>query len=169
MTLYEIDKQIRDILEKGFNGTIDEETGEIIVDEGAASLDELQFERPEKIEAVALYIKSLDSLVEDIEAEERALKQRRKQREAKAERLREYLTASMTSAGENEFESGRVAISFRKSKAVIVDEEKLELEFFKVTTKVTTEPDKKAIKKAIEAGQTVTGAYIEERKKVQIK
>lgn len=163
MTLYEIDKAILDLLENGFNGTLDEETGEIIDD--GKSLEELQMERTEKIEAIALYIKSLDSLAEEIKKEEDALKERRQKREAKAERLREYLAASMT---EDKFESARVAISFRKSKAVIVDEEKLDKAYFKETVTVKTAPDKTAIKKAIEAGETVTGAYIENRKKVQI-
>lgn len=163
MTLYEIDKAILDLLENGFNGTVDEETGEIIDD--GKSLEELQMERTEKIESIALYIKSLDSLAEDIKKEEDALKERRQKREAKAERLREYLAASMT---EDKFESARVAISFRKSKAVIVDEEKLDKAYFKETVTVKTAPDKTAIKKAIEAGETVTGAYIENRKKVQI-
>lgn len=169
MTLYEIDERIRKVLEQGFNGTVDEETGEVIEDIGAAELEKLQMTRAEKLEATALYIKSLDSLVADIKAEEEALKKRREEREAKAERLREYITASMLAAGETDFESGKVQLKVKKSEAVIVDEEKLDKTYMKETVKITTAPDKIAIKKAIKAGNTVTGAYIEERKKVQIK
>ena len=169
MTLYEIDERIRKVLEQGFNGTVDEETGEVIEDIGAAELEELQMTRSEKLEAIALYIKSLDSLASDIKAEEAALKKRREKREAKAERLREYITSSMLAAGENDFESGKVQIKVKKSEAVIVDEEKLDKTYMKETVKVTTAPDKIAIRNAIKAGETVTGAYIEERKKVQIK
>ena len=46
--------------------------------------------------------------------------------------------------------------------------EKLDKAFIKETIKTTYAPDKVAIKKAIKDGQEVTGAYIEERKAVQI-
>ncbi len=169
MTLYEIDARIRAVLERGFNGTVDEETGEVIEDTGAAILEELQMTRAEKLEATALYIKSLESLIADIKAEEAALKKRREAREAKAERLKEYITASMMTAGETDFESGKVHLKVKKREAVIVDEEKLDKAYMKETVKVTKAPDKIAIKEAIKSGKTVTGAYIEERKKVQIK
>ena len=169
MTLYEIDKIIADILENGFSVKVDEETGEVLEDHTAQDLDALQMERTEKLENVALYIKNLESLAEAIKAEENALKARREAREARANKLREYLTSSMTAAGEAGLETGKVCISFTKSSAVIVDEEKLDKTYLKETVSVTYKPDKLAIKKAIKCGQQVAGAYIEERKKVQIK
>lgn len=168
MTLYDIDKAIQTLLDEGFNYTVDEETGEITFDDRSAELEQLQINRAEKLEAVALYIKNLDALAEDIKAEEKALKERREAREKKAENLRKYLGNSLTAANEEGFETAKVRVSFRKSQAVIVDEEKLDKAFIKETIKTTYAPDKTAIKKAIKEGQEVTGAYIEDRKAVQI-
>lgn len=168
MTLYEIDKAILTLLDEGFNYTVDEETGEVTFDDRSAELEQLQIDRAEKLEAVALYIKTLDALAEDIKAEEMALKKRREAREKKADNLRQYLGNSLTTANEEGFETAKVRVSFRKSQAVIVDEEKLDKAFIKETVKTTYAPDKTAIKKAIKEGQEVAGAYIEERKAVQI-
>lgn len=168
MNLYQIDKAIENLLNEGFNYTVDEETGEVTFDDRSAELEQLQIDRAEKLEAVALYIKNLEALAADIKAEEKALKDRREAREKKAEDLRQYLGNSLTAANEAGFETAKVRVSFSKSSAVVVDEEKLDKAF--IREKITTEysPDKKAIKAAIKAGETVTGAYIEERKKVKI-
>lgn len=166
MNLYQIDRAIEELLEASFNFTVDEETGEVTFEDRSAEIEELQIERAKKLEAVALYIKNLDALAEDIKAEEKALAERRKAKEKKAEYLRQYLGNSLTVANEPGFETAKVKVAFRKSEAVIVDEEKLDKAFIKETIK--TAPDKTAIKKAIKAGQEVTGAYIEERKAVKI-
>ena len=168
MNLYQIDRAIEELLDAGFNYTVDEETGEVTFDDRSAELEQLQIDRAEKLEAVALYIKSLDALAADIKAEEKALKERREAREKKAENLRQYLANSLTAANEAGFETAKVKVAFRKSEAVIVDEEKLDKAFIRETIKTTYAPDKTAIKKAIKAGQEVTGAYIEERKAVKI-
>lgn len=168
MTLYKIDRAIQDLLDAGFNYTIDEETGELIYDDRSAELEQLQMERAEKLEAVALYIKNLVALAADIKAEEDALEARRKAHEKKAENLRRYLGNSLTAAQEEGFETAKVQVSFTKSSAVIVDEDLLDKAFIKEKVKTEYSPDKTAIRKAIKAGQTVAGAYIEERKKVKI-
>ena len=159
MTLYEIDAKIREILEK----SIDEETGEIL--DVGDELDALQMSREEKIENTALYIKHLEALAASIKAEEDALAARRKARENRAERLREYLMYSL--CGET-WESAKVNISYRSSSAVAVDEAQLAEQYFKTTTKIETKPDKKLLKKLLDAGETIPGAYIEQRKKVVI-
>ncbi len=168
MNLYQIDKAIEELLEKSFNFTVDEETGEVTFEDHSAEVEALQIERAKKLEAVALYIKNLDALTEDIKAEEKALAERRKAKEKKAEYLRQYLGNSLIAANEPGFETAKCKVAFRKSEAVIVDEEKLDKAFIKETIKTEYKPDKTAIKKAIKAGQEVTGAYIEERKAVKI-
>ena len=59
-------------------------------------------------------------------------------------------------------------ISFRKSIQVQIDDEAA-LPADYVTTTVTTKPDKTAIKKAIQAGEDVTGASLVENRNIQIK
>jgi hypothetical protein len=164
MTLYEIDKNICDLIENGF--VVDEETGEILY--GADELEQLQEERSAKLEAVALYIKNLEAMAASIKEEENALASRRKAKEARAEKLKSYLTNSIIGNGDKEFESSKVAVSFRKSTAVIVDEEKLDKDYFVEKVTVKNEPDKKRIKADITAGKAVAGAYIEERQNIKI-
>ena len=54
MNLYEIQKQIQQILDVGF--AIDEETGEVLAD--ASELDALKIAEEEKLENVVLYRKT---------------------------------------------------------------------------------------------------------------
>ena len=167
--LYEIDNGILELLEYGFNREcVDEETGEINAELAAKYLEELQLERGVKIENIAVYVKSLTSEADAIKAEEKRLKERREAKERKAERLREYLKWSMLALHESKFESARVALSFRTSKQVVVEDiNKLDKAYLK--EKVEYSADKTAIKKAIESGETVDGAYIEEKQNLNIK
>ncbi len=168
-SLYEIESGIIELLENGFNlACIDAETGEIDEAKAAEYLEALQLERGEKVENIALYIKSLDSEAAAIKAEEKNLQARRTAKERKAERLREYLKSSMLAFNEKKFETARVALSFRSSKQVIVtDIDKLDKAYVK--EKVEYSADKTAIKKAIESGAVIDGAYIEEKQNLNIK
>ena len=56
-------------------------------------------------------------------------------------------------------------VGFRKSKAVVVDEDKLPKKYQIVSYK----PDKKEIKKLLESGSTIRGAHIEERSNLSIR
>lgn len=163
MTLYEIDRKIEVAMEAGM--TVDEETGEVIFDESL--LEGLRIEKNTKIESIALYIKSLLALAQDVKDEADALTERRKQYEKKAERLKEYLGQSLDCDGMDKFETAKCRISFRNSAAVSVDIDRLPEQYIRVKT--AREPDKTAIGKAIKAGEEIPGAYIEERRSVIVK
>lgn len=161
-SLYELDQAVVTILENGL--VFDPETGEILWDE--ENFAELEIHRTEKIENVALYIKGLESDAAAIRAEEKALAERRNVKEKKAERLRDYLTRSMEAFGDTKLETPRVALSFRKSEAVEIEDETLISQDF-INYKRTV--DKAGIKKALKAGKYVHGAQLVERKNLQIK
>lgn len=153
MRLYEIDEAIL--------SCIDTETGEIL---DADKLNALQIEREEKLENVALWIKNLKSDAEALKAEKQAFADRQKAAENKAESLKKWLTEAL--AGEK-FKTTRVAVSFRKTKSVQVEDIwKLDDSFVKYAEPT---PDKAAIKKAIEAGQEVTGATLVENVSISVK
>lgn len=164
MNLYEIDRQIQELIEN----SVDPETGELTLD--PAELDALQMEREAKIENLACYVKNLTADAKAIKAEEQALSERRKAAENKAERLKRYLSDAL--AGEK-FSTSRVAISWRKTNAVQLDENL----FLSSTANelipgaITYEPkiSKTAIKKAIEQGQTVIGAELVSNMSMSIK
>ena len=148
-TLYEITDKYLKVLD---NLEIDEETGEIL---NAEELDELSGAFEEKSEAVACYIKNSEVFIGDLKAEEANLAKRRKQTEKRIDYLKNVLTT-------------KVRVSFRKSVAVSIDDEKALPADFVVET-VTTKPDKTAIKKAIQSGQEVSGASLVENRNLQIK
>ena len=167
-TLYELDSKIAELLETGFEmSCIDAETGEIDETQLAVYLEQLQLDRKTKIDNIAVYVKNLEAETDAIKAEEKRLKERREAKERKAERLKNYIKTSMMLQGETKFESARVSMALRNSKAVVVDESKLESVYF--INKIVQSVDKKAIKAALEAGILVEGAMLEERKNLQIK
>lgn len=168
-SLYLIDNEILELLENGFNmACIDTETGEINEEKAQSYLEALQIERAVKIENIALFIKNLESDAAEIKNEEKNLKARREAKERKAQRLKDYLSSSLIASKESKFETAKVALAFKSSKAVIIDNlEKLDKSFIKEKIEYTA--DKTAIKKAIESGEIVNGAHIEVNQNLQIK
>lgn len=153
MRLYEIDEAIL--------SCIDTETGEIL---DADKLNALQIEREEKLENVALWIKDLTAEAAALKAEKQAFADRQKAAENKAESLKKWLTEAL--AGEK-FKTTKVAVSFRKTKSVQVEDIwKLDDSYVKYAEPTA---DKAAIKKAIEAGQEVAGATLVENVSISVK
>ncbi|MBR1527767.1 MAG: siphovirus Gp157 family protein [Oscillospiraceae bacterium] len=153
MTLYEIDNAI--------TNCIDSETGEVLDEE---ALTALVMERTEKIESVGCWIKNLEAEAEAIKVERDKLAQRQRTAENRAESLRRWLAGILN--GEK-FTTAKVAVSFRKSVAVQIDEDKLDKKYF--VEKSVTVPDKTAIRNALKSGEKISGAYLEEKQNIQIK
>lgn len=153
MKLYEINKAILEC--------VDPETGELIDFE---KFNELQIEKGEKIEGVALWYKDLIAEANAIKEEKDRLAEREKSARNKAERLKSYL--SYTLNGE-QFKTARCALSFRKSEKVIVEDVyRLPESYLKYSE---PKADLTEIKKAIKSGEKINGAHIEETQNIQIK
>ena len=164
MTLYEIDNQIKEFIDKMFD-TVNED-GEVEVD--MDQLEELNEARTKKLENIALYIKNLEAEALAIKTEEANLKTRRITLENKADSLKNLLSRSMQNHDETKFSTARCAVSFRKSEAVIITD--LDLIDPKYKTEIIdVKVDKAAIKKMIKDGADIDGAVIEERQNIQIK
>lgn len=161
MTLWEINNAIMDC--------VDFETGEVIDIE---RLDALQMARDEKLENIGLYIKNLDAEAAAIREEEKALAVRRKVRENKAERLRDYLSYSL--AGQS-FETPRVSVSFRASTRCEVANEQALVEWLQIHDRDDclkyTAPtvDKTKVTRLLKAGEEIPGAVLEQRQNMQLK
>ncbi len=153
-SLYEIDQAIL--------GCVDFETGEVVDQE---KLDGLMMERSAKIEAVALWVKNLESDAAAYKAEKEAFAQREKQAADKAKRLKEWLA---TACNGEKFATVKCAVSFRTSEAVeIAEGATIPAEYMR--TKTTTEPDKTAIKEALKAGTEIDGCRIATKTNTSIK
>ena len=153
MTIFDIDEAIL--------SCVDMETGEIIDPE---RLNALQMERERKIENVAMWKKDCDAQAEAIAAEIRKLQARKQACENRSESLKNYLSTVLEG---KKFKTARVAISYRASKAAVIDDLKqVPADYLRYKD---PEPDKKAITDAIKGGKDVAGAHLEERVSLIIK
>ena len=160
-TLYEISERIRSVIEEGFS--FDEETGEVF-DE--SDLDALRMELSDKLENVALYVKGLEADAKAIREEEKALSERRKSKERKAERLREYMARTMSDNGIPSIETARCRLSFRRSERVeILDESALPVEYWRAVK----QPDRQLIREVLKSGRDVPGCDLVEQENLQLR
>lgn len=113
MTIYEIDEQIQELL----NGSVDEETGELIFNEEA--LEALAMERDRKIENCACAVKNFRAQAKAIKDEANALKKRAEALERRADHGEEFIDHVLNGT---KFNTAKVSISYGKSKSVEVDE-----------------------------------------------
>lgn len=160
MNLYEINQQIESILSQV------DENGEL----PEPALDELEIlavDEQTKIENTALYYKNLLSDAKAIREEEVALAERRRKKEQKAEKLKEYLSGYLMAKDYKKYETPRMVLSFRKSVKTEVDEKVLpDSEKYWVTTR---KPDTAWIKTLLKDGNEVPGAKLVEHQNIQIK
>lgn len=88
------------------------------------------------------------------------LRERQERIDGAAARLRERIAVAMLDAGETSIKDASVSLSARigPRKVVISDEAQLPAEF--VRERITTSPDKDAIRTELEAGRAVAGAQL---------
>ena len=158
--LYEINADLEQILTQ-----VDEETGELLID--PVALDALTLERTEKLEGMALLVKNWAAEAAAIKAEEDALKERRQRLEKHSARLTQRLQDVL--AGEK-LETPRVAVSWRKSKSVEIDE----AVFWENPAEMfirykEPEVNKKAVTDALKDGAVIPGAALVEKLNMTIK
>lgn len=152
-SLYDIDTRLYSLL--------DEETGEITDIE---AFEKIQLERDEKIENIALWVKNLKADAEALKAEKLAFAERQKSVEKKIDSLKRLLSDALSGQA---FKTARVALSFRKSLEVQIDDiEEISDKYLRYKA---PEPDKTAIKAAINEGKEVAGARLVSKVNLQIK
>lgn len=129
-----------------------------------AALEITEAERMTKGEGYVYVIKQLKSQADLLKAEAKRLQEIAKQYENSADKLGDRLLQSVIAHGQ--IKTAFVTISTRKSKSVsITDESLLKAEYLRIKT----EPNKTAIKEALESGQEVQGALIVENYSLNIR
>ncbi len=158
MTLYEIDKDIQVLIN---------EDGEI---EDIERFDALVMERNKKIENVGCWVKNLTAEVAAMKEEKKRLEDRIKSKDRMIDSLEWWLDKALDG---QKFESPRVAISYRKSKAVEIQDEAVfkawAMDYAPALLKVTYTIDKTGVKNYIAGGAECPCAEIAERKSMQVK
>lgn len=161
MKIYEIDKEIEALLNEV------DENGEILFEPD--KLEALQMERDRKVENLALAVKNITAEAAAIKAERDALYDRQKAAEREAERARKYLEFVLR--GEK-FETARVAVSYRSSSRLEVDDGFLAWAKRRAKNLLTVkepEPNKAAIKEMLKRNEKVPHVQIVTVQNMQIK
>ena len=150
--LYDINSEIEQLLE----AAVDPETGEL--DEAAIeALDKLELARAEKIEGIALKIKNLKSDIEAFKAEKKKFDDKITSASKELDSIKTWLEFCLN--GEK-FKSPRVSIYYNRSKAVQIGEGvKLPEKYLRF---IEPEPDKIALKNAIQGGEQIEGVELVE-------
>ena len=167
MKLYEIDETIRNINESLEDGEIVCETEEEWANI-TETLNQLHLDRKTKLENIALLISEEEAGAEELIKRAKALQERAKAKERRAEYFRGYVINSMKAFGDKKIE-GQVALLkiTERDKVIIDDETVLQKCFFR--EKITYEPDKKAIAEAIANNEEVQGARVIKNPSLSIK
>ncbi len=165
-TLYDLANDYTTVIEGGF--VVDTDTGEVFFD--PSDIDELKYLLKDKIENVACYVKNELADAEALRAEELALAARRRLKERKAERLKEYMKACMESAGIKKVDMPRAVVSVRTSKRVEVTDESALKRCAPMCFKPQPDKlDKALLKKIMKEGGAVDGAELVESPYVILK
>lgn len=165
MTLYELSKDYKDLMDAIERGDIPEEAIE-------DTIEAVKLPRDEKLDNTACYIKDLKAEAQALTDEIQALQARKAAKVNLAERLKKYMQDSMNVMNIRKFESARAKVSFRKSTAVNVYDatallhDKDAKQYLKFSDPV---PNKTAIKEALKAGKTVSGCALVTNESIQIK
>lgn len=166
--LYEINEDIERILDQdgllelGEGMVADTETGEVF--SLVERLENLQIEKTQKIESVALYLDDVLTKTEQIDKKIAYLEGLKKSMKNQVERLHNYLLYATENKG---IETENVSVKVRTSERLIIDNEgEIPSEFMAV--KVTESPDKTAIKQAIKNGAEISFAHIQKCYNIKI-
>lgn len=159
MKLYEIDAAIMDCI------TVDEETGEVTIDE--ERMNALQMERDKKIEWLACERKNRTSLIAAIKANIETEKKRVEQLEKSVTGLDSFLVYACEG---KRFQTALCDVTFRNTESVqIAPDAVVPEEFVRVKVKEERTPDKVALKAALKEGQEFKGIALEKKTSVTIK
>lgn len=134
------------------------------------TLESLSGELEVKAQAVAGMVRSIEANAAAILQWAKDAHERARSAQARADRLREYLSTQLRACGIQKVEGPGIAIGWRKSSAVVLDAiDLVPREFMTSQPPPPPAPDKPAIAAALKSGLDVPGAHIEHRQSLQIK
>lgn len=166
-TLYEIQKAYRDLIFKVEELSMSDPTPEQIEEiNNLLGINAQEFEG--KAEAYACVIQEKKSRFESLKKEAARLTALAKREEKTIQSLQQAISSAMLEQGMDKVETNRFNLSLRKSSAVQITD-KSALPDCYLRKEIVSEPDKTAIKQAIQNGDQVPGATLIENRNLQIK
>ena len=162
-TLFNLAAEYKAASDKLHDSDLDEQT---IAD----TLEGMAGELEAKATNVGFVIRNLDSMAEQIKQAEEGMTKRRKAIENRSKWLKSYLLQNMLATGKSKIESPYFVISVRNNaESVVIDAESQLPDDYMREIPATYEPNKQAMKQAIQDGFTVPGAHLARTQSLQIK
>ena len=138
---------------------------ELTDEEVENKLQALNMELEEKCSNGIALIQTLKAAVDGMKAEENRLKQRRFELENRIGKIKDYYQAELTAIGKTKILTSRGTMTVAKSGGKLpmkIDDENLVPMEFK-NKKTVYEIDKDYLRQALEDGEIISGAHLEER------
>jgi thioesterase domain-containing protein len=154
-TLYQIEQNLVYLVEELENCSTDEERAQ-----REYQLRDLLLAEIQKVDHYGQYLKTLETLEREAKEEIERLKDREHRLARRRERLERYAVLAMTRSGRTKLEGKTSTLSLRHNPPAveIYDATKVPAEFKTIITDFSI--DKRSIRRAIESGQEVVGAYL---------
>lgn len=153
MKIYEISSQIRAIFD---DAIVDTETGEITFDQVA--FDQVSSDAKDKIANTARFLREEETEIEAMAQVIKSIKERMDTKKRKHQWLSNMALHAVQALGEK-VECPDIRVSTRRSESIeVTDNAQLEERF--ITTKVTREPNKRALKDAVKGGEKINGVTL---------
>lgn len=151
--LYELAAEFQGVANKLEELELDEQT---IAD----TLEGYSAEFDDKIVSIVSLIRNLEATADAIKEAEKHQKERCEAIEKKADWLRNYVLQNMTAIGKEKVSCGLFAVRIRTNAPSVQIANNAALSSRFMVEKVTVNPDKKALKEAIEAGEIIDGVTL---------
>lgn len=133
------------------------------------TLDAIQDDRKSKLDNLATWADQLKSEIDFMSEKNKSWEDEITYRKNKFAWIKQYITDVLDDAGIKRLTTDNHLLSARNFKAsTIIDSDEKLPDKFKVT-ETTTKPDKKAIYKALKAGEEVPGAHLKPNRNTVIK
>lgn len=139
------------------------ENDELTDEEVERKLQALNMELDAKVANGIGLIQTLKAAVDGIKNEETRLKQRRSALENRINKIKDYYQAELTTIGKKKIFTSRGTMAIAKCGGKMpmkIDDENLIPQDYK---RIVYEVDKEALRDALENGESVSGAHLEER------
>lgn len=162
MNIYQIESEIKDLLDNSVN----QETGEL-TDEAVKQLDFLSKNRAEKQKNIILYVKNLQGEAAIIQAEINRLGELQAAVTRKEESLKKMLAESMTLNNEKELDFQICKAKFKLNPPRLEIEKGANLSTF-TKCEMVEKIDKEGIKKALKAGEKIDGCSLVQGQRLEI-
>ena len=162
MKLYELKSEYNQLIEK-INLIAEENDGEI-PETLSGEFDAIGETLSKKIVSCGCAYKNHIAEADAIDAEIKKLTVRKKIATNTAEWLKKYMAACVPVGYKHS--APQVLISWRNSSSVVIDDPDLIVDDY---CKIERTPIKSELKKAIESGENIMGAHIEQKQNIQIK